>query len=125
MKKKLYLIYLIFSILIFFIELILYLRFNSTTFGLLYMIISLLFLLILSLSVINYSEFNLKVRLSKNIILIILLIISIILPLFNYRDQSALFIKNIKILLYAFKPLEIVLLLVLSAYDYKVKGSII
>ena len=89
------------------------------------MIISLLFLLILSLSVINYSEFNLKVRLSKNIILIILLIISIILALFNYRDQSALFIKNIKILLYAFKPIEIVLLLVLSAYDYKVKGSII
>ena len=89
------------------------------------MIISLLFLLILSLSVINYSEFNLKVRLSKNIILIILLIISIILALFNYRDQSALFIKSIKILLYAFKPLEIVLLLVLSAYDYKVKGSII
>ena len=37
MKKKLYLVYLILSILIFFIELILYLKFNSTTFGLLYM----------------------------------------------------------------------------------------
>lgn len=125
MKKKLYLVYLIISILLFLIELILYLKFNSTTFGLLYIVLSLLFLLILSFSVINYSELNLKVRLSKNGILLFLLIVLMLLTLFKYIDQSNLFIKSIKVLIYCFKPIQILLLIGLSIYDYKVKGSII
>ena len=125
MKKKLYLIYLVFSIALFFIEFILYLKFNSTTYGLLYMILSLMFLLILSLGVINYSELNLRIRLSKNIILIFLLITIMLLTIFKYNDESSLFIKNIKLLVYCFKPIEILFLIVLSIYDYKVKGSII
>lgn len=125
MKKKLYLAYLIISVVIFLIELILYFRFNSTVFGLLYMILSLIFLSILTLGVINYSELNLKVRLSKNAILLILLIISMLLTVFKYSDQSSAFVNNMKVLIYIFKPIEIVLLLGLSLYDYKVKGSII
>ena len=125
MKKKLYLAYLIISVVIFLIELILYFRFNSTFFGLLYMILSLIFLSILTLGVINYSELNLKVRLSKNAILLILLIISMLLTVFKYSDQSSAFINNMRVLIYIFRPTEIVLLLGLSLYDYKVKGSII
>ena len=125
MKKKLYLGYLIISILIFLIELIIYFKFNSTIYGLIYMIISLVFLLILSLGVFNYSELNLKVRISKNIILVFLLITPLLLTLFKYNDQSALFIKNMKLFIYCFKPIEILLLTGLSIYDYKVKGSII
>ena len=125
MKKKLYLAYLLICTLIFIIEFILYLKFNSTLFGLIYMILSIAFLLILMFSVINYSELNLKVRLSKNVILVLLLIFSMLLTAFKYIDQSSDFIKFIKILVYCFKPIEVLLLVGLSAYDYKVKGSII
>ena len=73
MKKKLYLIYLTIYILIFLIELVIYLKFNSTLYGFIYMLINLAVLFLLSFSIYNYSEFNIKIRLSKNGILIFLI----------------------------------------------------
>lgn len=125
MKKRLYLIYLVIYSLIFFIELIMYLKFNSTLYGFLYMIINLLILFLLSFSIYNYSEFNIKIRLSKNGINIFLIIVSILLSLFKYSDESKLFINNIKAFIYYLKPLMILLLVGLSFYDYKVKGDLL
>ena len=125
MKKKMYLAYLIIYLLIFLIELILYLKFNSTLFGLLYMIINLTIIFLLSFSLYNYSEFNLKIRLSKNGILIGLMLISILLSLFRYSDESRLFVSEIKVFIYYLKPLMMLLLIGLSIYDYKVKGDLL
>ncbi len=125
MKKKMYLAYLIIYSLIFLIELILYLKFNSTLFGLLYMIINLTIIFLLSFSLYNYSEFNLKIRLSKNGILIGLMLISILLSLFRYSDESRLFVSEIKVFIYYLKPLMMLLLIGLSIYDYKVKGDLL
>ncbi len=125
MKKKLYLAYLVIYSLVSLIELILYLRFNSTLFGLLYMVINLIIIFLLSISLYNYSEFNLKIRLSKNAILAFLILFSILLAVFKYSDESKVFISEIKIFIYYIKPLMIVLLGALSFYDYKVKGNIL
>lgn len=125
MKKKLYLAYLVIYSLVSLIELILYLRFNSTLFGLLYMVINLIIIFLLSISLYNYSEFNLKIRLSKNAILAFLILFSILLAVFKYSDESKVFISEIKIFIYYIKPLMIILLGTLSFYDYKVKGNIL
>jgi hypothetical protein len=125
MKKKLYFTYLGLYLLILFIEFVMYLRFNSTLFGLLYMIINLIIIFLLSISLYNYSELNLKIRLSKNAILIVLILFSILLSLFKYADQSKLFISNIKVCVYCLKPLMILMLSTLSFYDYKIKGNIL
>lgn len=125
MKKKLYFTYLGLYLLILFIEFVMYLRFNSTLFGLLYMIINLIIVFLLSISLYNYSELNLKIRLSKNAILIVLVLFSILLSLFKYTDQSKLFISNIKVCVYYLKPLMILTLATLSFYDYKIKGNIL
>lgn len=125
MKKKLYLIYLTIYILIFLIELVIYLKFNSTLYGFIYMLINLAVLFLLSFSIYNYSEFNIKIRLSKNGILIFLMLISILLSLFKFNDESKQFISNLKIFIYYLKPLMILLLIGLSFYDYKVKGDLL
>ena len=125
MKKKLYLIYLTIYILIFLIELVIYLKFNSTLYGFIYMLINLAVLFLLSFSIYNYSEFNIKIRLSKNGILIFLMLISILLSLFKFNDESKQFISNLKVFIYYLKPLMILLLIGLSFYDYKVKGDLL
>jgi len=125
MKKKLYFAYLIIYSLIFLIELIIYLNFNSTLFGLLYMILNLIIIFLLSISLYNYSEFNLKIRLSKNGILAFLILVSILLSAFIYIDESKLFISKIKVFIYCLKPLMVLLLAGLSFYDYKVKGNLL
>ena len=125
MKKKLYLTYLIIYSLIFLIEFIIYLNFNSTLFGFLYMIINLIIIFLLLISLYNYSEFNLKIRLSKNGILAFHMIVSILLSVFIYIDESRLFVSKIKVCIYYLKPLMILLLGGLSFYDYKVKGNLL
>ncbi len=125
MKKKLYLIYLTIYILIFLIELVIYLKFNSTLYGFIYMLINLAILFLLLFSIYNYSEFNIKIRLSKNGILIFLMLISILLSLFKFNDESKQFISNLKVFIYYLKPLMILLLIGLSFYDYKVKGDLL
>lgn len=125
MKKRLYFIYVIIYALILLIELALYLKFNSTLYGLLYMIINLIIILILVFSLYNYSEFNLKIRLSKNGILVFLMLITILLTVFKYNDESKLFINHIKPFIYYIKSIMITLLIGLSVYDYKVKGNLL
>ena len=125
MKKKLYFVYLLIYALLFLIEFILYLKFNSTLFGLIYMIVNLVIIILMSFGLYNYSELNLKIRLSKNGILAFFIIVSILISLFKFKDESKQFISSIKVLIYYLKPIMLAALVALSIFDYKVKGNIL
>ena len=125
MKKKIYFVYLIVYIILSLIELFMYLKFNSTTFGFLYMVLNFVFIFLLSFSVYNYNELNLKVRISKNGILLFLLLFSMLLKFFNFNDESLLFIENIKLYINVIKPIMFLILIGLSIYDFKIKDDIV
>ncbi len=118
--KKIYFGYDLTYLVIFIIEFVYYLRFNSTLFGLIYIVLNLLVLSLLMLSLINYKNDNVKIRISKNIFLIVIIFfLSFILPKLNFIDESKIFIDSIKSFIGIIDPLLILVLAIVSFLDFK------
>lgn len=124
--KKLLLNFNTFSyIILFLIEIILYLKTNSNIYGVYYLLSNLIILFLIVPVTYNYKRYYSKARISKIILIILLgiftsfIIENIIINNMKYMDASNIFIDKINILKNILKPIIYFLLLIFLILETK------
>lgn len=120
--KKFYIGYTILYMMIFGFEFYSYLKFDSNLFGLIYIILNLTILLFIIFTSLNYKPKNVRLRISKNFFLLFIILFNLlILPKLTYIDESYKFIESIRMFIYMYKGLLVILLLTITYIEFKLR----
>lgn len=123
--KKIYMFITFIFMLLTLVEFVIYILNESNYFGFYYLLISIFTVFMIIGVNLNYAKADKKIRLSKSIIIMLLtLFCSFLLPnllndYYSYIDNSQNYIKRIYMMLKFIKPLISIILVVISALDFK------
>ena len=112
-------------IIIFAVELIIYLNTYNNIFGVFYLLINLLIIFFLVPCAYNYKKYYSVARISKLIIIILLgiftsYILELYIPsLFNYIDSSSVYIKKIFVYKNILKGIIYIMLTIFTIFEFK------